>query len=119
MSTKVTNKIKELEDMAMWLRDKVMDEDNWELNAVALGEVICRKLVKCGLLELKDGNYHIPNAFDTTLSVVPSRATGKWIRNDNGAYSCSLCQSWIPEEQYNYARFCLHCGAKMEAEEND
>lgn len=39
---------------------------------------------------------------------------GKWIRNDNGTYSCSFCQSWIPEEQYYYARFCLHCGASME-----
>ena len=24
-----------------------------------------------------------------------TRGKGKWIRNDNGAYSCSLCQSWI------------------------
>lgn len=38
---------------------------------------------------------------------------GKWIQNDNGTYSCSLCQSWIPEEQHYYARFCLYCGAKM------
>ena len=38
---------------------------------------------------------------------------GKWIKNDNGTYSCNLCQSWIPEEQYHYARFCLHCGAEM------
>ena len=41
------------------------------------------------------------------------RPKGKWIQNDNGTYSCSLCQSWIPEEQYHYARFCLHCGADM------
>ena len=46
-----------------------------------------------------------------------TREKGKWIRNDNGTYSCSLCQSWIPEEQYHYARFCLHCGARMESEE--
>lgn len=38
---------------------------------------------------------------------------GEWIKNDNGTYSCSLCQSWIPNEQYSYARFCLHCGANM------
>lgn len=42
---------------------------------------------------------------------------GKWIRNENGTYSCSLCQSWVPEEQYHYARFCLHCGARMESDE--
>lgn len=40
--------------------------------------------------------------------------TGKWILNDNGTYSCSLCQSWIPNEQHHYARYCLCCGARME-----
>lgn len=43
---------------------------------------------------------------------------GKWIINDNGTYSCSLCQSWIPDEQHHYARYCLYCGAKMDEEEN-
>lgn len=41
---------------------------------------------------------------------------GKWIENDNGTYSCSLCQSWIPNEQYYYARYCPHCGAYMKGE---
>ena len=41
---------------------------------------------------------------------------GHWIRNDNGTYSCSKCQSWIPNEQYYYARYCLFCGAKMDNE---
>ena len=44
----------------------------------------------------------------------PGRKTGKWKKNDNGTYSCSLCQSWIPSEQHYYARYCLYCGAKME-----
>lgn len=47
----------------------------------------------------------------------PERKTGKWKKNDNGTYSCSLCQSWIPSEQHYYAKYCLHCGAKMEGEE--
>lgn len=38
---------------------------------------------------------------------------GRWIRNDNGTFSCSVCQSWIPEEQHCYARYCLYCGAEM------
>lgn len=42
---------------------------------------------------------------------------GKWIRNDNGTYSCSVCQSWIPEEQHCYARYCLYCGADMRGEQ--
>ena len=44
----------------------------------------------------------------------PKTASAVWIKNDNGTYSCSRCQSWIPKEQKHYARFCLHCGAKME-----
>lgn len=45
------------------------------------------------------------------------RKNGKWIQNDNGTYSCNLCQSWIPEEQHYYARFCLYCGADMKKED--
>ena len=45
------------------------------------------------------------------------RPTGHWIENDNGTFSCSNCQSWIPEEQRHYARHCLYCGARMESEE--
>ena len=44
------------------------------------------------------------------------RKKGKWIQNNNGTYSCSLCHSWIPEEQYYYAQFCLYCGADMRGE---
>ena len=44
---------------------------------------------------------------------------GHWIRNDNGTYSCSKCQSWIPDEQHYYARYCLFCGARMDEVEND
>ena len=50
------------------------------------------------------------------LKEQPERKKGKWIKNDNGTYSCSLCHSWIPEEQYYYAQFCLHCGADMRGE---
>ena len=44
--------------------------------------------------------------------VVPVRH-GRWRQNDNGTWSCSECSSWIPDEQHYYAKFCLHCGAKM------
>ena len=74
-------------------------------------------VIKCGeehrqlaewLKELKDyKEQKLPSA---------ERKKGKWIRNDNGTYSCSLCQSWIPEEQYYYARFCLYCEADMRGE---
>lgn len=48
--------------------------------------------------------------------VTPRRKMGKWIQNDNGTYSCSLCHSWIPEEQHYYAQYCLYCGADMRGE---
>ena len=44
-------------DFVRWLMDEVMDEENWQLNAVANGEIICRKLKKLGLLDVVDGYY--------------------------------------------------------------
>lgn len=52
-------------------------------------------------------------------SAQPERKKGEWIRNDNGTYSCSVCQSWIPKEQHNYARYCLYCGADMRGEQDE
>lgn len=49
----------------------------------------------------------------------PEPTRGRWIRNDNGTYSCSVCQSWIPEEQHFYARYCLYCGAVMRRDGNE
>lgn len=43
---------------------------------------------------------------------------GRWIKNDNGTWYCSMCKSWIPNEQHEYARFCLHCGADMRGEDD-
>lgn len=48
-----------------------------------------------------------------TVDAEPVRH-GHWIENDNGTYTCSECQAWIPNEQHYYARYCLHCGAKMD-----
>lgn len=41
---------------------------------------------------------------------------GQWIKNENNTWSCSICQSWIPDENHYYARYCLHCGARMDIE---
>jgi hypothetical protein len=41
----------------LWLLEEIMDEENWEMNAVANGEPIARKLKSLGLLEVKDGYY--------------------------------------------------------------
>lgn len=47
----------------------------------------------------------------------PEQKKGKWVKNEDGTWSCSLCHSWISYDQHYYARYCLYCGAKMEEEE--
>lgn len=44
-------------DFIRWLTETIMDDGMWELNAVAYGEVIARKLTKLGVLEVKDDVY--------------------------------------------------------------
>ena len=67
---------------------------------------------------LVEGVRYLRNeiAKNQTVDAEPIRH-GRWIRNDNGTYSCSECKSWIPNEQHYYARHCLFCGAKMDEEE--
>lgn len=76
--------------------------------------------IKC-LIDAKEEFEYFHNhcvAFDMAIEALkqPGRKSGKWKKNDNGTYSCSLCQSWIPSEQHYYARYCLYCGAKMEVD---
>lgn len=57
----------------------------------------------------------------TTLMRLPAAPVreakrGRWIDNKNGTWSCSRCQSWIPDEQHHYARYCVYCGADMRME---
>lgn len=71
--------------------------------------------------DISDG-YIAPHYVRKILETLPSaeqRKKGEWIRNDNGTYSCSVCQSWIPEEQRHYARYCLYCGAEMKGGQNE
>lgn len=70
---------------------------------------------KHGIADIAKGTLlYVLNCMPT---VEPKQKTGKWIRNDNGTWSCGQCNSWIPDEQHHYARFCLYCGAKMEGSE--
>lgn len=59
--------------------------------------------------------YEIEEMIDEapTIDAEPVKH-GRWIDNNNKTWSCSICQSWIPDEQHSYARYCLHCGAKMD-----
>ncbi len=60
------------------------------------------------ICDLKDAVETLPAA-----DVAPV-VHAKWIKNDNGTWSCGRCYSWIPNEQHYYARYCLYCGAKMD-----
>ena len=65
---------------------------------------------------------HYPSWYAAQIEKLPSAGQerrGRWIRNDNGTCSCSVCQSWIPEQQHYYARYCLYCGADMRGEQDE
>lgn len=44
-------------EFIMWLIEVILDDEDWELNAVGYGEIIARKMAKLGLLEVLDGYY--------------------------------------------------------------
>ena len=99
-------------DFIRWLMDEVMDEENWQMNAVANGEIICRKLKKLGMLDVVDGYY------------VKTQETGEWIKLDMHAHladhKCTSCgqECYVPtcmgDPLYDY---CPNCGAKMVRED--
>lgn len=81
-------------DFVNWLLEEVMYEEMWELNAVANGEIIARKLKKLGLLEVKDGYYVrtpsekniardiaaiLANEQDMRVLLHADRQNGEWI----------------------------------------
>ena len=77
-------------------------------------KITITRQVYVGALTLKERLRRLLES-QPTVDAEPVRH-GHWVRNDNGTYSCSECQSWIPNEQHYYARYCLFCGAKMGGE---
>ena len=94
-------------EFVRWLMDEVMDEENWQLNAVANGEIICRKLKKLGLLDVVDGYY------------VETQKTGEWIHDGydfphgNDWIHCSECGKRGINVPADLTNFCPNCGADM------
>lgn len=86
-----------------WLKAEVLNEENWELNAVANGEIICRKFKKLGWLDVEDGFY------------VDARPTGEWIKSNllpNG-WNCDNCGSPIMTDDISEMLYCPNCGCEM------
>lgn len=95
-----------------WLAEVVLDDKDWELNAIAYGEVIARKLKKLGLLEVEDGYY-------VRASVTPTERTGEWIiEKDSYEIICSRCKCEAFSEYGTWflSDYCPYCGAKMKGE---
>ena len=68
-----------LEDFAFWIAEEVLNEEMWELNAVANGELIARKLVKCGVLVCEDGYYHFNKKYHTAVvELISENRRGKY-----------------------------------------
>ncbi len=80
-------------------------------------KVIITRQEYVGALTLKERLRRLLES-QPTVDAEPVRH-GRWVMNDNGTYSCSECQSWIPNEQHYYARYCLFCGAKMDEEKEN
>lgn len=68
---------------------------------------------RCADITLAERRWRDVDILSVLPDAEPERKIGKWIRNNNGTYSCNKCNSWIPEEQHYYARYCLYCGADM------
>ena len=72
-------------DFINWLRDTVLNEQGWELNAVGMGEVICRKLTRLGAMECRDGFYYSADR--------PTDCTGcKFVGSYDTEYPCVYCE---------------------------
>lgn len=92
-----------------WLKAEVLDEENWELNAVANGEIICRKFRKLGWLDVEDGYY------------VNTRPTGEWVEDGYCDQQC-VCSHCGGSSGTQFdgvqpiplkTKFCPNCGAYM------
>lgn len=86
-----------------------------------MDDTVYRKDVIKALEDMSGGYSYIETTTlgaITTIRELPSaQRTGRWIKNDNGKYSCNQCHFWIPNEQHYYARYCIYCGARMEEQE--
>lgn len=47
------------EQFAKWVAEEVIDEELWELNYGAFGEIACRKLEKLGIVRAKGGEWEL------------------------------------------------------------
>lgn len=114
-------------DFIRWMTEAVMDDDMWELNAVAYGEVIARKLTKLGVLEVKDDVYvYEPSAEPKTgewlevevlLEVYDIEGVKTW-GSEMQCDQCGFRHTAIEGHMAQY-KYCPNCGAMMLREDGE
>lgn len=73
-------------------------------------------------------NAGLKSAVQAVVGLPPAeRKIGKWVNDGKGLYKCTACgELWLHwwatvmpiERMYKEMRFCPHCGAKMERNED-
>ena len=110
---------KDCTDFLCWLLEEIMDEENWEMNAEADGEIIARKLKKLGLLDSKDGYYIRTPMYE---ALAEEERVGEWehwgspFSEDDiiNTMVCTNCGMRFVEIKGEIFYYCPNCGAKME-----
>ena len=70
-------------DFIEWLVDRVLDETIWENNSVAYGEIICRKLVKLGVLEVtEEPSYYIRPSADAVSEDTQTEEQARFVAKE-------------------------------------
>jgi len=110
-------------DFVRWLMDEVMDEENWQMNAVANGEIICRKLKKLGLLDVVDGYYVETQKTGEWIDYIGKDLgiDGQWLRDDGKTIfmQCDQCDSMVVRNLMTHKNYCPNCGARMLGEDGE
>lgn len=97
-------------DFLAWLYDEVCDEEDWRWNSDAYGEIICRKLKKLGILEVRNGYYCV---------VEDNRHTAEWLPKNSHTNYCSHCYFEETDWHTSEYDFCPKCGAKIVREKDE
>lgn len=99
-------------DFIKWLRDEVLNEELWELNAVGYGEIIARKLTKLGAMECEDGFYYSADrpkveCYVDQPMVVRGVSDRYLLDKMNGVivYGENLCRKFVDEDVLGGKRY--------------
>lgn len=99
-------------DFITWLRDEVLDEEMWGLNAIGYGEIIARKLTKLGAMECEDGFYYSADTptvecYVDQPMVVRGVSDRYLLDKMNGVivYGENLCRKFVDEDLLGGKRY--------------